>query len=61
MPKINPEALRQVQDALDRYNKEVNATSLAPTSKKTYTSHAWHFVRWLADDFEPGATLDWRR
>ena len=60
MPKINQDALRQVQEALDRYEKEVDATSLAPLSKKTYILHAWHFVRWLKDDFEPGATLSSR-
>ncbi len=57
MPKINQDALRQVQEALDRYEKEVNATSLARSSKSTYILHAWHFVRWLNDDFEPGANL----
>ena len=54
MPKINNDALRQVQEALDRYEKEVNAKPLAPSSRKTYILHAWHFVRWLNDDFEPG-------
>ena len=60
MPKISGDALRQVKEALDRYEKEVGATSLAPSSKKTYLLHAWHFVRWLNDDFEPGGTLSSR-
>ena len=60
MPKINHDALRQVQEALDRYEKEVDATSLARSSKNTYLLHAWHFVRWLNDDFEPGGTLSSR-
>ena len=57
MPKISNDALRQVQEALDRYEEEVNGTTLASTSKATYILHSHHFVRWLDDDFEPGGTL----
>ena len=60
MPKINDDALRQVQAALDRYGAEVNESLLARTTKDTYLLHARNFVRWLDDDFEPGATLSSR-
>ena len=60
MPKISDDALRQVQEAFGRYENEVNAEALAASSKKTYILHAWHFVRWLDDDFEPGGTLRFR-
>lgn len=57
MPKVNPETLRVVQEALERYKIEVESTGLRPTTKDTYILHAEHFVRWLDDDFEPGGTL----
>ena len=60
MPKVNADTLQAVQDALERYEAEVSETLLAPSAKRTYLLHARHFVRWLADDFEPGATLSSR-
>ena len=58
MPKVTPEVLKSVQDALEEYKKSVSDTALRPRSKETYLLHAEHFVRWLEDDFEPGATLE---
>ena len=57
MPKVSPEILKAVQDALDRYEREVEDTPLTTSAKNTYLLHARNFVRWLEDDFEPGATL----
>ena len=57
MPKIANDALRQVQSALDQYEKQVEASSLTRSTKNTYTLHASNFVRWLDDDFVPGANL----
>ena len=54
MPKIGQAALREVQDALERYKEVVEATEMTPTSKNTYLLHAEQFVRWLSDDFAPG-------
>ena len=58
MSKVNLEVLKAVQNALDRYETEVRATSLADSSQDTYIYNAQCFVRWLDDDFEPGATLE---
>ena len=58
MPKVNTEVLKSVQEALERYKETVSDTALSPRSKETYLLHAEHFVRWLGDDFEPGATLE---
>ena len=57
MPKVSHAALNEVRDALERYKEVVEATEMTPKSKNTYLLHAEHFVRWLADDFQPGATL----
>ncbi len=57
MAKISPAALSEVQEALGRYTEVVEATEMTPSSKKTYLLHAEQFLRWLADNFEPGATL----
>ena len=52
--KISVEALGEIKDALVNYKGTVDDTSMTESSKKTYTLHAEHFVRWLDDDFEPG-------
>ena len=57
MPKVSPSALREVRDALRQYELTVVATEMQWSTKNTYLSHANNFVRWLADDFEPGATI----
>ena len=54
MPKVSPQTLREVQEALKRYEVEVEATHLSGDSKMTYLVHTRHFVRWLNDDFTPG-------
>ena len=61
MPQISYEALKMVQEALERYVQEVEATGLSPSSEQTYILHARHFVRWLDDDFEPGVNVRRRR
>jgi hypothetical protein len=55
MPKLQPDSLREVEAALARYVHEVQQSKIAPTTKRTYIRHAETFVRWLNDDFTPGA------
>lgn len=57
MAKVSIEVLNAVQDALERYETEVEDSPLRRSAKDTYVLHARHFVRWLEDDFEPGASL----
>ena len=57
MPKVSAEVLNVVKDALSRYETEVEDSPLRSDTKDTYLLHARHFVRWLDDDFEPGARL----
>ena len=57
MSKINPDALKEVQDALERYREEVEQSPLSLSAKNTYLLHARQFVRWLDDNFTPGATV----
>ena len=57
MPKVSSLTLQEVQEALRRYEETVEASSLRLSSKNTYLLHARQFVRWLADDFEPGETV----
>ena len=54
MAQISQDALSQVQAALENYIVEVNASNLAPDTKKTYLQHTEAFVRWLDDSFVPG-------
>ena len=54
MAKVSSEALREVQEALQRYEQTVEALPFRLSSKNTNPLHARHFVRWLADKFEPG-------
>lgn len=57
MPHVPNDALRQVQEALERYEKVVEDSCLKRSTRDTYIVHARNFVRWLDDDFEPGGTL----
>ena len=54
MPKVTPDVLREVQQALKEYEADVPATKLTEDSKQTYLGHTRHFVLWLNDDFTPG-------
>lgn len=58
MPQIYEIALESVQRALVRYEDEVEESPLSRQSKDTYIRHARQFVKWLADDFVPGGTLN---
>lgn len=58
VPKISPEALQEVRQALRAYEDAVEATNLASASKTIYIDRADRFVRWLDDDFEPGSGVD---
>ena len=55
MPKVNSLSLQEVREALERYKLEVEATRMTESTKRTYLLHAGNFVRWLSDDFNPGA------
>ncbi len=57
MAKITAIAMQEVEKAFRRYEATVLASKLRPNASKTYLLHANNFVRWLKDDFEPGATL----
>ena len=57
MPIINDEALRLVKNALDQYETEVDSTNCTEKTKRIYVLHTRHLVRWLDDDFEPGANI----
>ena len=47
----------ELQRRLNEYERVVNQTELAETTKNTYLLHARNFVRWTRGDFEPGETL----
>jgi len=54
--QVSPEALREVEEALDRYKRLVDEHStLRSDTKKTYLLHASNFARWLKGESEPGA------
>ena len=61
MSKVSQEVLRIVQAALQRYCDEVDASPMTDNSKDTYKLYPDQFVRWLDDDFEPGANVLRRR
>ena len=55
--KVTPSALSELEDALEQYQRACAASGLAPRAQETYTRYASMFVRWVKDDFEPGARL----
>ena len=57
MPKIPPAALVAVQKAYAQFIEEVEASPVARATKDMYTGHVRGFVRWLDDDYTPGAGI----
>ena len=57
MLKISNDALREVEEALERYKVEVRESGVAPNTEKTYLPNAEQFVRWLKGEFQPGSQL----
>ena len=57
MPKATLPALHEIDAALAEYEQVLDRSLLAPKAKETYLRYATMFVRWMKDDFEPGATL----
>ena len=55
MPQVGPCTIGEIEAALGRYEALVNASALAKDSKINYYTFAREFVRWLKDDFVPGA------
>ena len=59
--EISQKALDEVNVAFQRYTQEVNDTGMTDRSKETYLLYVDQFIRWINDDFEPGAKLRRRR
>lgn len=55
MAKVRPDFLSEVDEAFGRYEEEVRAAGLEASTERTYLLHSRNFIRWLHDDFEPGA------
>ena len=61
MPKMEPENVKKIEDAVEQYVLAVEASPLTDESKKTYIEHPRNFVRWLKGEFEPGGSVQVRR
>ncbi len=57
MPKVAPSTMTEVKAAIAVYIAEVEAAPLKLATKQTYCHHARQFVRWLNDEFKPGAAV----
>jgi hypothetical protein len=57
--RIKREALNEVERALEEYREllaELEADgTMKPSATKTYILHSENLVRWLRDEFDPGA------
>ena len=60
MPKVTLSAMTEIKAALAAYIAEVEAAPLKPSSVHTYCHRASLFVRWLNDEFKPGANVPHR-
>ena len=58
---FSPQALSEVETALQDYIRVVEASGMALTSRKTYIIHADQFARWLKREFQPGVHAGDRR
>ena len=57
MPKVTPSTMMEVKAALEKCIAEVEAAPLKSSTMHTYCHHARSFVRWLNDEFKPGADV----
>ena len=57
MTKIDDATMKEIERLLDEYRRVLFNSPLSMTTKNSYRVHAEYFVRWLADDFEPGAMV----
>lgn len=55
--KVSELAWMEIKDALEQYCAEVELSPLAVKTQDITKRGASQFVRWLTDDYEPGATL----
>lgn len=53
--RISLDALREVEDALRNYEREVQSSDMTNSTKSTYVMHSTNFVRWLKGEFVLGA------
>lgn len=53
--KVPPEVMKQVEAAFRQYEAEVEQSELKLSAKHTYLLHSRQFVKWLKDEFQPGA------
>jgi hypothetical protein len=53
-PNPRSRYVNHLYQLLDEYIRDVDAATLRPSSKTDYAYFAELFVRWCADDFEPG-------
>jgi hypothetical protein len=53
--RVSSNALQEVETALREYAQEVQASNMTPSLKHTYLLHSENFVKWLKNDFVPGA------
>jgi hypothetical protein len=49
---------RELEDELDRFQGELEAAGLRPTSVQTYVERSRIFVRWLAGEYVPRASVN---
>ena len=52
--RISNPALAEVLEAVEDYELKLALSDLNPRTREIYLLHARNFVRWLADDFNPG-------
>ena len=50
-------AVHRLNELLDEWIQEVEASPLTDSSKKDYIGFAAMFVRWIEGDFIPGSNL----
>ena len=48
--RISASALAEIEQALEKYEKQIDAADIKIATKQTYLVHARNFVRWLRGD-----------
>lgn len=55
--KTDTKTLYLIRELHESYRLEIESCGIKPLSCKTYISHSANFVRWIAGEFIPGASV----
>ena len=54
MARTDDATMEEIRRLLDEYRRVIYDSSLRPKTKDSYLDRAGYFVRWVAEEYQPG-------